>query len=453
MLFLTRFHKILFLFLILFQIEISAQESTLEFARSLPNPRSQNGSWILDQTKILENAGVKENLNQILDKLEKDTTNEIAIVILPTIGKLVPKNLATEIFQVWGVGKLGKDNGVLILHVLDQRRIEIETGYGMEGILSDVICKRLLEERTVPYFKKGAYSVGHESLLRIMDNILRNPKKPATSILSSFKSDLPDPEKASVDSISEDLLPFLDSEYESYNDRLSFFTALSVFTYGLTTILLTVGITSFVYSFFGTEYLIHTIFFSGVSIMVLTGYLVSKMYDKWEDFLVTAPRLCPKCKSKSILIEDKNDIYRMLNEEEKFEQKIRAFSFAIYECTKCKHLDKIKSRGTKFGSYTTCSKCNFLATNYTYKTLKQATYTEEGLEEIKKTCLKCGITSTEKTITPRKSKSSYSSSSTNTDYSSPSTSTSSSSSSSSSSISDDNFGGGSSGGGGAGSSY
>ena len=132
MLFLTRFHKILFLFLILFQIEISAQESTLEFARSLPNPRSQNGSWILDQTKILENAGVKENLNQILDKLEKDTTNEIAIVILPTIGKLVPKNLATEIFQVWGVGKLGKDNGVLILHVLDQRRIEIETGYGME---------------------------------------------------------------------------------------------------------------------------------------------------------------------------------------------------------------------------------------------------------------------------------------------------------------------------------
>ena len=401
--------------------------------------------------------------------------------------------LLALIFKSGGIGKLGKDNGVLILHVLDQRRIEIETGYGMEGILSDVICKRLLEERTIPYFKKGAFSTGHESLLRTIDQILRNKKESPSSILYTYKSNLLEPDKALVDSISEEILPFLDSEYlskknwrlrsvyllfsgllliilyrfllykttsywkmkyESYNDRLSFFTPLSVFAYGITTILLTAGITSLVYSFLGTEYLSHTIFFSGVSIMVLTGRLVSKMYDKWEDFLSTAPRLCPKCKSKSFLIEDKNDIYRLLNEEERFEQKIRSYSFAIYECVKCKHLDKIKSQGTKFSTYTTCPKCNFLATNYTYKILKEATYTEDGEEEKKKTCLKCGISSKEKIRIPRKSKSSYSTSSTNTDYSpSPSNSSASSSSSSSSSSSDDSFGGGSSGGGGAGSSY
>lgn len=474
------------------QLSIVSQESTNEFVRNLPNPRSRNGSWILDQSKILENSGVQENLNSILDKLEKDTTNEIALVILPTIGNLVPKSLATELFQVWGIGKLGKDNGVLILHVLDQRRIEIETGYGMEGILSDVICKRLLEEKTIPYFKQGAFSTGHENLLRTIDQILRNKKESPSSILSTYKSKLPEPNQALVDSISEEILPFLDLEYESkkiwrlrsfyfllcgliliilyrfflyqttsywkmkyesYNDRLSFFTPLSVFAYGITTILLTAGITSLVYSFFGKEYLIHTIFFSGVSIMVLTGRLVSKMYDKWEDFLVTAPRLCPKCKSKSFLIEDKNDIYRLLNEAERFEQKIRSFSFTIYECGTCKHLEKIKSQGTKFSTYTTCPKCNFLATSYNYRTLKEATYTQEGEEEKKKTCLKCGISSTEKTIIPKKSQSSYSTSSTNTDYSSPSTSSDSSPSSSSSSSSDDNFGGGSSGGGGAGSNY
>jgi uncharacterized membrane protein YgcG len=106
-----------------------------------------------------------------------------------------------------------KDNGVLILHVLDQRRIEIETGYGLEGILIDVLCKRLLDEKTIPYFKVGAFSAGHESLILSLDSILRNPN--ANSIdLTSIVTNLPEPSEAKVDTIPKFVKPTLDEYYE-----------------------------------------------------------------------------------------------------------------------------------------------------------------------------------------------------------------------------------------------
>ncbi|MBK8397258.1 MAG: TPM domain-containing protein [Leptospiraceae bacterium] len=487
--FLTRFTKIFFLIIISFQINIVAQESTLEYARSLPNPRSQNSTWILDQSKILETAGAKESLNQILEKLEKDTTNEIALVILPSIGNLDPKNLATEIFQTWGIGKLGKDNGVLILHVLDQRRIEIEVGYGLEGILTDVVCKRLLEEKTIPYFKTGAFSTGHENLLRTMSRILLTPKESPIKVLDSFTSKLPVPEKAIVDIIPEDVSPFLDSEYEIKNtwrirsiyllmsgiflaflfrfllyttssywktkyklssQRRETYLNWSVLVHGSMVILCTIGMAGLLYSFFGSENLVFFIVVPGILFTGITAFFTDKMFIKWDESLAHSPIICSKCRSKSDEITDRTDIYKLLSEEEKFEQSLGVFQYKIYECNKCRNISKDSIPVENHKHYTNCTNCSRRTAKSSYKVLVESTTQSGGVEEITVTCAYCKFTSVSKNVT---SKIYQSTNSGNSSSSSATTAKPSSSSSSNSSSTSDKFGGGSSGGGGAGSSY
>jgi uncharacterized protein len=71
----------------------------------------------------------------------------------------VPRDFATELFNFWGIGKKGKDNGLLLLVVIGQRRWEFEVGYGLEGTLPDATMRRI-GEALPPYFKKGDYGPG-----------------------------------------------------------------------------------------------------------------------------------------------------------------------------------------------------------------------------------------------------------------------------------------------------
>ena len=67
---------------------------------------------------------------------------------------------ATDLFQHWGLGKKGEDNGLLIQLVTGQRAVVFETGYGLEGVLPDAICYRLQQQYMLPDFKAGDYSRG-----------------------------------------------------------------------------------------------------------------------------------------------------------------------------------------------------------------------------------------------------------------------------------------------------
>ena len=67
---------------------------------------------------------------------------------------------ANELYEKWGIGKKGEDKGVLIFLVLDQCKVRIETGYGVEGILPDGLVGNILDEQVIPLLKQGQYSEG-----------------------------------------------------------------------------------------------------------------------------------------------------------------------------------------------------------------------------------------------------------------------------------------------------
>ncbi len=107
------------------------------------------------------NDSVEANLNSYLLELEQKTTAQVVIL---TINSLEGESLEDFSIRVahekWKLGQKGRDNGVLLLVSLQDRKYRFETGYGLEGILPDSLVGSIGREYLVPYFKKGDYSTG-----------------------------------------------------------------------------------------------------------------------------------------------------------------------------------------------------------------------------------------------------------------------------------------------------
>lgn len=126
----------------------------------VPNPRQVSGGWVTDMADIL-NADTKAQINQMIADLEAKDGTEIAVVTVPTTSPAPsPKSFATELFNHWGIGKQGEDNGVLFLISVGDRRVEIETGYGVEAILPDAKVGSIINSQIIPRFKQGDFEGG-----------------------------------------------------------------------------------------------------------------------------------------------------------------------------------------------------------------------------------------------------------------------------------------------------
>lgn len=105
-------------------------------------------------------AGSAQKIELLARSLEKKTSAELVVAVVKTVAPLDSKTYAVELFQKWGIGKKGKDNGLLILLVLDERRIEVEVGYGLEGVINDARAGAILDQYALPYFKQGEFGQG-----------------------------------------------------------------------------------------------------------------------------------------------------------------------------------------------------------------------------------------------------------------------------------------------------
>ena len=123
------------------------------------DPKTIDGGYVANPDGIISREHQAE-INQILADLEAADSFQVAVVALNSIGSEVPKDFATDLFAKWGIGNRDKDDGLLILFINDQRRIEFETGYGTESVLSDVQCKNIQMDYMVPLFKVEEYSEG-----------------------------------------------------------------------------------------------------------------------------------------------------------------------------------------------------------------------------------------------------------------------------------------------------
>ena len=122
-----------------------------------PKPKKQTS--VYDYVNIL-NPSLEKYLEDKLIRYSDSTSTQIVIItIYSTDGEDI-NFLAANWGEEWGIGQKGKDNGVLLLMAKGDRKVAISTGRGVEGSLTDLMSKRIIEDRIIPEFKKENYFAG-----------------------------------------------------------------------------------------------------------------------------------------------------------------------------------------------------------------------------------------------------------------------------------------------------
>ncbi|WP_128330862.1 YgcG family protein [Apibacter sp. HY039] len=149
------FKNLVFYFFILFSV-FSCKSSQEDLIKRIPDPKTLNETYVSDPDNILDPSTVN-SLNSRLRELDLSGKAHIDVVLTNSIGDQVPKDIAYKLFNTWKIGREDTNNGLLIFLVLDQRRVEFETGLGLESVLTDMICGSIQRKYMIPYLKQENY--------------------------------------------------------------------------------------------------------------------------------------------------------------------------------------------------------------------------------------------------------------------------------------------------------
>jgi uncharacterized protein len=156
--------KLILIFCILTSLTAFAQRAVPE----LWGHRVHDEAHILSQTTI-------DNLEVMLQTHEDSTTNQIAVLIIPSLNGDVLEEYSLRVaHDVWKLGSKNNDNGVLLLIAVDDRKMRIEVGYGLEGVLTDAITSRIIRNEIAPRFRNHQYDSGVTSGVQAIVAAIKN---------------------------------------------------------------------------------------------------------------------------------------------------------------------------------------------------------------------------------------------------------------------------------------
>lgn len=131
---------------------------------------------VIDEANILSPAE-KQQLSQKLRQIYTQGLAQAAVVIVPTTNGMDIFDYGMQVADRWQLGEKDTDDGLLILVAINDRKIQIFTGYGVEGVLPDVVLNRLIRDEITPYFKAGDYAGGLDvGISRIEERLTADPE-------------------------------------------------------------------------------------------------------------------------------------------------------------------------------------------------------------------------------------------------------------------------------------
>jgi uncharacterized protein len=140
---------------------------------SIPNPRGRDGTWVTDMPRMLRPETIAQ-LNSTISDLERTTGVEMAVVVIESLDGLSIDEAAVKLFDLWGIGKKNQDNGLLLLWSTGDRRVRVEVGYGLEGVLPDGKVGAILDAYVMPKFRSGEFDEGLLAGVAALQSVARN---------------------------------------------------------------------------------------------------------------------------------------------------------------------------------------------------------------------------------------------------------------------------------------
>lgn len=151
--------KILFILLTLFSF-------TAIFAQDvLPKP---NPPRLVNDVAGVLSAEQIDILERKLVALDDSTSNQMVVVLIKTLGDYAIEDYSVKLFREWGIGDKKRNNGILILASIDDRKIWITTGTGLEGAIPDITASSIYRNEMVPQFKEQNYYRGIDNAINAL---------------------------------------------------------------------------------------------------------------------------------------------------------------------------------------------------------------------------------------------------------------------------------------------
>ncbi len=124
-------------------------------------------SHIEDQANIFA-PEFENHLDLLLKKYEDSTSNQIAVLTVQSLNNVPIEDFAFRVAEDFGLGKADRDNGVLLVVAVADRKIRIEVGEGLEGVLPDALCNQIIRNEMAPRFRQNDYQGGVEAAVYAM---------------------------------------------------------------------------------------------------------------------------------------------------------------------------------------------------------------------------------------------------------------------------------------------
>ena len=329
----------------------------------MPNVQKKDRREYVSDPAHLLSPSVTQRVNAELYDLRKQTSVEMMVAIPPEIGDMTAPEWCEKLFTEWGIGKSDKDNGVLLMISPGSRQAFIMPGYGVEGVLTDIVCKKIVEKAIVPAMRDGDLDKAVTDATALMVSALTDP-----AVAEELRSGEAD-NFGGVDALDAGVI-------------WKFIQTVALVMFILSAILFVcdcVRIRKFHSNYAKAEQWrkgLPAYFWLGVLslgagfIFYLVAYL---KYRRWR----TRPLKCPTCGAKmKRLPEDKDN--ELLNDSQDFEEKLKTVDYDVWECPECGTIERFpyKARQKK---YTECPNCHTVAMCLQCDmTLRQPTVKTEG---------------------------------------------------------------------------
>ncbi|HVS66423.1 MAG TPA: TPM domain-containing protein [Thermoanaerobaculia bacterium] len=136
------------------------------------------GGRVNDLAGMLD-AGERDRLEQALASFEEETGSQVVVLTVPSLEGDSLEDFSIRVVETWQLGREGVDDGALLLIAEAERRMRIETGYGLEGVLTDAASRRILDRVITPRFRAGDFAGGIEAGVDAMLSVIRGEELPA----------------------------------------------------------------------------------------------------------------------------------------------------------------------------------------------------------------------------------------------------------------------------------
>lgn len=339
----------------------------------VPNVQKADRTRYVSDPKGYLSTATRATIDSLLSDIRRQTSAEVAFVIIDKMepaGNIDIDTYGTELFEQWGIGDKDKDNGVLMLVSIDDRKFVLRPGYGAEGVLPDMICREITENKLVPAMKAEDYDRGMLEVAREIHKTMTDKR---------YREEL----KADIEA----------RKSEEWFNLLYFIMAFAaVLTLALAAVLIIKlarrkGMSPY------EKYLemrplkpvVLVCCFFGLGLPLLVYLPLVYLLNKWRDGV----HLCPNCKARMNKLDEESD-NKYLTPAQDAEERFDSVDYDVWLCPDCGETD-VYPYANSNSVLKECPNCHARTLRQLQdRIVQQPTPSREGRGVREFVCLNCG---------------------------------------------------------------